>query len=79
MDVGQPAPTPYGVPLYMTFSCVSVTVLAARGLIAADNNVLGKGTSDPYATIELVRQRGPAKLFSTRVLVGALAGAPPSL
>jgi hypothetical protein len=50
MDMDQEsAPTVFGVPLYMTFSCVSVTVVAARNVIAADTNLIGKGTSDPYA------------------------------
>lgn len=54
MDLTQPAPTIFGVPLYMTFSCVSCTVVAARGILAADSNLIGANTSDPYATIELV-------------------------
>jgi CRP-like cAMP-binding protein len=58
MDSSQPAPTSYGVPLYTTFSCVSVTVVAARGLVAADFSLLGKGTSDPYAVVELVSVGG---------------------
>jgi len=54
MDTSQVAPTIFGIPLYMTFSCVSCTVVAARSIMAADSNLLGANSSDPYATIELV-------------------------
>ena len=47
MDTSQPAPTQFGVPLYMTFSCVSCTVVMAKGLMAADRSLMGVGTSDP--------------------------------
>ena len=48
MDLTQDAPTEFGVPLYMTFSCVSVTCVSARNIMAADTNIIGKGSSDPY-------------------------------
>jgi len=55
MDTNYPwAPTLYGVPLYMSFSCIHVSVLEARGILARDYNLLSEHTSDPYATIEIV-------------------------
>ena len=54
MDPTRLGPSPYGVPLYMTFSCVSVTVVSAKNLIGMDFNLLGKRTSDPYVVIDLV-------------------------
>jgi len=48
------APTALGMPLYMSFSCVSVMVVAAEGIIAADTGLMREASSDPYATIEMV-------------------------
>ena len=64
MDVTKPAPTHYGVPLYMAFSCVTVTVVAARGIAPGDWG----NTSDPYATIELVRSSSDFSLSLSLLL-----------
>eukprot|EP00614_Pseudopedinella_elastica_P009557 CAMPEP_0172607538 /NCGR_PEP_ID=MMETSP1068-20121228/27690_1 /TAXON_ID=35684 /ORGANISM="Pseudopedinella elastica, Strain CCMP716" /LENGTH=935 /DNA_ID=CAMNT_0013410567 /DNA_START=183 /DNA_END=2990 /DNA_ORIENTATION=- len=51
------APTALGMPLYMSFSRVSVMVVAAEGIIAADTTLISReSTSDPYAIIEMVDQ-----------------------
>ena len=36
MDKSVAAPTPFGIPLYMKFSTIAVSVVAAKDLIAAD-------------------------------------------
>ena len=41
---------PFGIPLYVAFSCVSFSLIRAKDLVARDI----MGTSDPYALVELV-------------------------
>jgi hypothetical protein len=51
MDLKDPvAPTRFGVPMYLTFSVVAVTVVGAKEITGNDFI----GTCDPYAVVELV-------------------------
>jgi len=55
VDSSIPAPTPFGVPLFMKFNTVSLHVVACRNLLASDKNILtGSSTSDPYLIVDLV-------------------------